>query len=360
MKKRIIVVFLVALLIVLIGCNAKEPSVPNSVSEVEKPIENKVVTKTNTSVSKDVIKDTLKSPVGVAGPGGCTGSACNTFFQNNPEEGDKWCKSNPAVCATLMVGDQGSNQGPGGCTNDCDAYCTKNEQECKDWCGINAKSNPELCSLINAQDDAESMQGDGVWDKKELTFYVKDEENVLTEQKRSIIVETITSTREGNGGYYGWNSALADLNKRKSDNKVPDKLVEVQSEDKADIVIVVHSVKEFCCDLTGDPITGKERSDIGDNSAKIRSNVDAYNIVNIDNGFLEDMMRHELGHSLGIFSHVTNRQNDLMSIVSPASVIKDANMDDLYIKYHDRIIETMEESIEADESVKDRKVRSTS
>ena len=72
------------------------------------------------------------------------------------------------------------------------------------------------------------------------------------------------------------------------------------------------------------------------------------------------MMRHELGHSLGIFSHVTNRQNDLMSIVSPASVIKDANMDDLYIKYHDRIIETMEESIEADESVKDRKVRSTS
>ena len=206
-------------------------------------------------------------------------------------------------------------------------------------------------------EEVEVREGDGVWEKNELTFFIKDEENVLSSKKREIITETITSTREGSGGWYGWNKALKELNDKYPDNNVPDKLVETTNEESADIVVAVHSQKEFCCDLTGDPITGKERSQIDGNSAKIRSNVDAYNIINIDEGFLEDMMRHELGHTLGIFSHVVDRKNDLMSIESPASVIKDGNLEDLYVKYRDRIIETVEESIEIDEGVADRKVR---
>ena len=221
-----------------------------------------------------------------------------------------------------------------------------------------AKENPkEAPKGKNELNEQGLREGDGVWEKTELIFYLKDEENVLTKRKREIIISTITSTKEGSGGYYGWNKALEELNRKYPDNIVPDKLVEIENEINADIVITVHSQKEFCCDLTGDPIIGKERSQIDENNAKIKSTVDAYNIIRIDEGFLEDMMRHELGHTMGIFGHVVNRQNDLMSIVSPASVIKDGNLQDLYVKYRNRIIESMEESIKKDESVVDRKVK---
>ena len=45
-----------------------------------------------------------------------------------------------------------------------------------------------------------------------------------------------------------------------------------------------------------------------------------------------------------------------MSIISPASVIKDGNLNDLYVKYRDRNIETVEEAKDKDLDVYDEKV----
>jgi hypothetical protein len=351
------------LLLFLVACSVEDVSDMQDHSEIL--IDSEVgELKENTEIVEG--KDTLdydeapkkivvkNSPKEIIGPVGCIGDDCNEYFQNNPEESQKWCDENPETCNLLRT-DQ-SFEGPNGCTTNCERFCDVNEEVCKKWCKSNLEKNPELCGFVLMQESG-PREGDGVWEKSELTFFIQDQENVLTPKKREIIIKTITSNKESNGGFYGWNKALEKINKDYPNNKVPDKLIETENELEADILIRVHSVKEFCCDLTGDPIIGRERSEIDENNAKLKSNVDAYNIVNIDEGFLEDMMRHELGHTLGIFGHVVNRKNDLMSIVSPASVIKDGNLNDLYIKYRDRIIESMEESIEKDESVADQKVK---
>jgi hypothetical protein len=345
MQKRLL---LFVLLIFLVSCAVPEETVESTPLEIpasEKEIEEIIVEETSDQI---------------IGPGGCTGSVCDEYFRNNPEESQKWCSENPAVCNLLKSGDDSESLGPGGCLDDCEEFCDTNPDECEQWCSQNLAKSPELCGFMAMGEEARTRQGDGVWEKNELTFFIKDEEGVLSVQKRKIIIDTIVSIKKGSGGWFGWNSALEELNRLYPDNIVPDKMVEVNVENNADFILAVHSVKEFCCDLTGDPITGREMSSIDDNSAKIVSTIDAYNIINIDNGFLEDMMRHEIGHGLGIFSHVTNRNNDLMSIVSPASVIKKGNLDDLYVKYRDRAIETVEESRQADESVADKKVTSPS
>jgi hypothetical protein len=359
MKKRLL--FLLLFFIFIVGCTTVEEPTGDIENQEDIGLIGTNVKEVNDKeiIEEETVIKVEKTILPVTGPGGCIGLECDTYFQNNPEESQKWCDENPSACEVLIGGDSGSGpEGPGGCLDDCEEYCETNPDECELWCSQNLDKNLELCGFMIMEDGALARQGDGVWDKNELTFYIKDEEGVLSDKKRDIITGTIISTKEGSDGYYGWNKALEELNKLYPDNIVPDKIIEVNSESEADIVIAVHSLKEFCCDLTGDPITGKERSTIDDNSGKIKSNVDAYNIIKIDEGFLEDMMRHELGHTMGIFSHVTSRNNDLMSIVSPASVIKKGNLDDLYVKYKNRIIETVQESREADESVFDQKVRS--
>ena len=351
MKKEIFVLITITLL--MIGCSTDTPEestkIIPEVSPVGQVVQEPVPIEPEEPIQQIIEKHFLDT---------CSGEECNQYFQNNPDDSQEWCDENPQPCVKLMGDsvDGSAPASPGNCGNNCDEYCAKNEQECQEWCAVNNAKNPELCGFIMMGEEQGARQGDGVWEKNELTFYVKDAEGVLTANKRKIIVETITSTKGSSSGFYGWNSALQEINKLYPDNIVPDRMVEIQTEDGADFILAVHSQKEFCCDYTGDPITGKERSDIDENFAKIRSNVDAYNIINIDEGFLEDMMRHEIGHGLGLFGHVVDRKNDLMSIVSPASTIKKGNLNDLYIKYRDRIIETDEEARGKDESVADRKV----
>jgi hypothetical protein len=259
--------------------------------------------------------------------------------------------------------DEGLSEGPGGCKEEeCNDYCRENTQECDQWCG----ENPEECEIMMenwGNDDNQPQpeknqgprEGDGVWEKGELTFYIKDEENILSDKKRIIIQEAFSSNKMSNGGYWGWNTALQELNNLYPENKVPNKFLEIDSEENADFIISVHSEKEYCCDYGGDPVKGRERSEIDSNFAKIKSRIWMYDVIDMEEGFFGDIFRHEVGHGVGIFGHVTNRDNDLMSIVSPASVIKKGNLDDLYIKYRDRIIESNEEASQKDIEVKDKK-----
>jgi hypothetical protein len=253
-------------------------------------------------------------------------------------------------------------KGPGGCTSEnCNEYCSDNTEECEEWCS----NNPDICQQLmsawgsdfdqyedqpSEKDQPEGpngRQGDGVWDKDELTFYIKDEEGVLTESKKNIIRNAITSTKKSNGGYWGWNSALEELNNQYPNNIVPNNLIEIENKE-ADIIIALHSAVDYCCDYNGERITGEERSTIGENDAKILSEINIYNIINIDSGFLGDVTRHELGHTIGLFVHVTDRNNDLMSRISPASEIKDGNLKDLYEKYRDRKIDSNEQAEKID------------
>jgi hypothetical protein len=290
----------------------------------------------------------------ILGPGGCTGDECNEYFKNNPEESQTWCDENPVACDMLKAGDNSGDIGPGGCLDDCEEFCDKNAKVCQEWCTQNLDKSPELCGFMAMEGEALARQGDGVWEKDELSFYILDTEKVLTKKKRDVIVGTITSERKYSNGFLGWNAALQELNNVYPDNIVPNKMFEVTSASEADLIIEVHSEKEYCCDLAGLPVQGIERSTIDENNAKILSDVDIYNIVAIDAGFLEDMTMHEIGHSLGLFGHVTDRQNDLMSLISPGRGIKAGNLNDLYVKYKDRIIETVEATRERDQAVKDQ------
>jgi hypothetical protein len=308
------------------------------------------------SLVSDNVSDGVEEVVGVVGPGGCAGSACGVFFNDNPEESQVWCDENPEQCEILKEGDAGAGlPSPGDCGNDCEVYCDANQEACEQWCSQNFAKNPELCEfMVLGEERGEPRQGDGVWEKDELRLYVKDGEGVLTSQKREVIIRTITSEKKVGQAFLGWNAALEELNRLYPDNIVPDRIVMVGSESDADIVIGVHSAKEYCCDLAGLPVKGTERSSIDDMFAKLRSDVDIYNIVRMDVGFLEDITMHELGHTLGLFGHVTDRRNDLMSLISPGRGIKKANLDDLYVKYRDRVIESVEETQERDEGVRDR------
>jgi hypothetical protein len=331
---------LLLLLLILAGCAMEEPEVNETIDVA-----------VNDAIGVDANQLVEETPGGEeaqpTGPGGCTGAECDIYFQNNPEESQAWCDKNPVACNKLK--EDNNSEGPAGCGNDCEEYCDANSEECQRWCEINFDKNPQLCQLINMEvegREGEQRQGDGVWEKNELTFQVIDPEGVLSEAKRREIVNAITSTKKSSGGFYGWNAALEEINKLYPDNIVPDIITEVEGD--ADFVIEVHSEKEYCCDLAGEPVTGIERSDVDDNSSKLKSKIDIYNILKIDIGLLGDMTRHELGHGLGLFSHVTDRNNDLMSLISPASTIKEANLNDLYLKYRDRTIETIEEAREKD------------
>jgi hypothetical protein len=350
--------FLILLFIFLVGCTAikEEAALWESPSGVKKQLEvREGVANTEASVSDENIEKGVVGESGeVIGPGGCRGSVCDDYFQRNPEESQKWCDENPIDCEKLKGDDQSGIEGPGNCGNNCEEYCDENEQECQDWCKTNSAKNPELCGFILMQENAEQRQGDGVWEKNELTFFIKDEENVLTSKKREVIVGTITSPKKIGNAFLGWNAALEELNDIYPDNVVPDRMTEIIDENDADIVIEVHLEREYCCDLAGLPVKGIERSSIDDNNAKTRSDVDIYNIVNMDVDFLEDVAMHELGHTLGLFGHVTDRPNDLMSIISPGRGIKKGNLNDLYVKYRDRIIETVDETRQRDQGVRDK------
>jgi len=254
--------------------------------------------------------------------------------------------------------------GPGGCKEDeCNVYCAENSEECDQWCG----ENPQECEVMmntwgnddigQPQPDEENnlREGDGVWEKSELNFYINDEENILTDNKRKIIQDVFFSEKESNGGFWGWNAALQELNSLYPNNNVPDKFIEVDSEEDAEFLIILSSEEEYCCDYGGDPVKGRERSEIDSNFARIKSRIWMYDVIDMEDGFFGDIFRHEVGHGIGLFGHVTNRNNDLMSIISPASVIKKGNLDDLYIKYRDRIIESNEEASQRDIEVKDKK-----
>jgi hypothetical protein len=290
----------------------------------------------------------------VVGPGGCTGDSCNEYFIDNPQASQNWCDENPVKCQKLKGNSQVGLERPGNCGNNCQKYCNENNQECQEWCKNNSAKNPELCGFMAMGDERAQRQGDGIWEKDELTFYVKDTEGVLTAKKKEVITGTITSQKKIGSAFLGWNAALQDLNRMYPDNIVPNKLIEVTTENHADIIIQVHSEKEYCCDLAGLPVKGIERSTIDDNSVKEKSDISIYNIVKMDLGFLEDISMHELGHTLGLFGHVTDRSNDLMSIISPGSGIKEGNLNDLYVKYRDRIIETVEATRQRDQGVQDR------
>lgn len=266
-------------------------------------------------------EDTPEMIIEVEGPGGCSGSECNQYCSSNPESCDAWCNENSDICNEVMAswGDDSDQR--------------QNEDQ------------PSEEEYMMQQ----GRQGDGVWEKNELSFYIKDEENVLTDEKRKIIQDTLLSTKESSGGFWGWNSALEELNSLYPDNIVPDKFTETDSEDSADFIIAVHSVKEFCCDFDGKPIRGVERSTVDENSAKLKSKVDMYNVVDIEKGLFGDMVRHELGHGLGIFEHVIDRNNDLMSLISPGSVIKKGNLNDLYLKYKNRDIQSVQGARERDQ-----------
>jgi hypothetical protein len=258
----------------------------------------------------------------------------------------------------------GISEGPGGCKGvECNDYCRENTKECDKWCG----ENPQECEVMmgawgNDMDQPQPeknqgpSEGDGVWEKNQLMFFIKDEENILSDNKRKIIQDAFNSNKKSNGGYWGWNSALQEINNLYPDNKVPDIFIEIYTEENADFIISVHSEEEYCCDYGGDPVKGRERSEIDENFVRIKSRIWMYDVIDMEDGFLGDIFRHEVGHGIGIFGHVTNRNNDLMSIVSPASVIKRGNLDDLYIKYRDRIIESNEEAEQKDIEVKDQKV----
>jgi len=190
-------------------------------------------------------------------------------------------------------------------------------------------SNEEYDTMSGRHD---LREGDGFWKKNELTFFIKDKEGILTPTKKLAIENAIFSKRREGEGFLGWNSALSELNNLFPDNDVPDTLTQVEDENSADIIITVYSEKEFCCSFGGEPVTGVERSLVDSDFVKHKSDVSVYNILDIDIGFLEDMTRHEIGHTLGIFKH-TERENDLMSLESPSNYIKRPNLQDLYEKY---------------------------
>jgi hypothetical protein len=317
-NKKVMIGLVVLLAIVVIGYFVFNSS--ETINEVETGIK-------GSGVGESPVLEGETEEEEDVGPGGCRGMECNQYCSENSEECDAWCAERPDSCAKMM-----------------EAWSDDSTQQEK---GENQQPNG----------DEYLREGDGVWEKNELTFFIKDEENVLTDKKRKIIQDVFFSEKESGGGFWGWNAALEELNRLYPDNIVPDRFVEIDSEENADFVMAVHTDKEFCCDYGGDPVKGRERSKIDSNFAKIKSNVDIYDVVNMEAGFFSDVARHEVGHGIGLFGHVVNRKNDLMSIVSPDSEIKKGNLDDLYIKYRDRIIESNEEAIEKDLKVKDEKVR---
>ena len=112
-----------------------------------------------------VKEEITKEKEELIGPGGCIGSECEAYCQQNPEECREFCEQNTQTCAEMIPGgherrpsDSGYGGpppgiplsvlikgGPGGCRGpECGEVCKNDPGICTQWCN----ENPDVCAVM--------------------------------------------------------------------------------------------------------------------------------------------------------------------------------------------------------------------
>lgn len=173
----------------------------------------------------------------------------------------------------------------------------------------------------------------GVWNKNEITFFIKNEDGELSELKRDEIRNAFVLEDDFFDHFLGWNSALSRLNELYPDNNVPDRFVEVFSESEADVVVSTFKEKEVCCDsFEEERLGGTSMNTINSvTNIVVGSNIEIFDIIFRDPEVLGTITRHEIGHTLGL-GH-TEREYNIMEKRDSFPYIKIINLEDLYKIY---------------------------
>lgn len=152
------------------------------------------------------------------------------------------------------------------------------------------------------------------WENNTITVSI-DDNQYATQERIDHIEYTINSNKQKDGSFAGWNAALNTINGTSPQF--------VLVEDNADITI---TLVDYTSTKLYAGFTTYESNHLGIISG---AEITIYDIDSISNHELQMLMRHELGHALGL-GH-SKDSIDLMYVVIPyyTSYISQANIDDI-------------------------------
>lgn len=185
---------------------------------------------------------------------------------------------------------------------------------------------PFLSEFIGSpQFSPQPVQGNGKWLRDEVTFFIENR-GLITQQKEEVIRQSVISIEPFRDGYLGWNGALAELNQIYPKNTVPDRLIEVFEQRKADIIIKPSVIQNGT-------LGGTSINSISPFGIIITSNVILFEVDDFFPKIVGAISRHEIGHAIGL-EH-TQRENDIMNedLMFSDIPIKKQNIVDLFEKY---------------------------